>query len=63
MKFNLKKVRLEKKYSQEKLSELSGVGRVTISRLETGELKETTAGTLLKLAKALNVKIDKLIEE
>lgn len=63
MKFNLKKLRLEKKYSQEKLSELSGVGRVTISRLETGELKETTAGTLLKLAKALNVKIDKLIEE
>jgi len=63
MKFNLKKVRQEKKLSQEKLAELSGVGRVTISRLETGELKETTAGTLLKLAKALNVKIDKLIED
>ena len=63
MKFNLKKIRQDMHISQEELARKSGVGRVTISRLETGELKETTAGTLSKLARALNVSIDKLIEE
>ena len=63
MKFNLKKLRIDMNLTQEELSERSGVGRVTISRLETGELKETTAGTLSKLARALNVSIDKLVEE
>ena len=63
MKFNLKTIRQDMKLTQEELAEKSGVGRVTISRLETGELKETTAGTLSKLARALNVSVDKLIEE
>ncbi len=62
MKFNLKSIRQERKLTQEELSNRSGVGRVTISRLETGELKETTAGTLTKLAHALDVSIDKLVE-
>ena len=63
MKFNLRSIREEMQLTQTELAEKSGVGRVTISRLETGELKETTAGTLSKLARALDVSIDKLIEE
>lgn len=63
MRFNLKTIRQEMHLTQEELADMSGVGRVTISRLETGELKETTAGTLSKLARALNVTIDKLVEE
>lgn len=63
MKFNLKDIRQKKNLTQEELAEKSGVGRVTISRMETGELKETTAGTLTKLARALNVSVDKLIED
>ena len=63
MKFNLKAIRQEMHLTQEELAEKAGVGRVTISRLETGELKETTAGTLAKLARALNVSLDKLVEE
>ena len=62
MKFNLQKIRANKGFTQEELARKSGVGRVTISRLETGELKETTAGTLIKLAKALKVTVDDLIE-
>lgn len=61
--FKLKAIRQENKLTQEELAEKSGVGRVTICRLETGELKETTTGTLSKLARALNVSIDQLIEE
>lgn len=63
MKFNLKTIRQNMNLTQEELAEKSGVGRVTISRLETGELKETTAGTLSKLARALNVSIDQLVED
>lgn len=60
--FNLKKLRAESGMTQVELSEKSGVGRITISRLESGELKETTLGTLTKLAKALQVSVDDLIK-
>ena len=62
MKFNLKEIREKSNLTQAELAEKSGVGRVTISRLETGELKETTLGTLTKLAKVLQVSVDDLIE-
>ena len=62
MEFRLKAVRTKSGMTQVELSEKSGVGRVTISRLESGELKETTLGTLTKLAKALRVSVDDLIE-
>lgn len=62
MKFNLKQIREKSKMTQAELAEKSGVGRVTISRLETGELEETTLGTLSKLANALRVSIDDLVE-
>ncbi|WP_269477794.1 helix-turn-helix transcriptional regulator [Hominibacterium faecale] len=58
---NVKTIREEKGLSQLQLSELSGVGRITICRLETGKLEETTVGTLTKLANALDVKVDDLI--
>ena len=48
--------------SQTELAEKSGVGRVTINRIENGELNETTSGTLIKLAKTLQVPVDSLIE-
>lgn len=48
--------------TQAVLAEKSGVSRVTISRLETGELEETTLGTLSKLANALCVSIDELVK-
>lgn len=62
MKFNLKEIREKSNLTQAELAEKSGVGRVTISRLETGELKETTLGTLTKLAKVLQVSVDDLIK-
>lgn len=60
MQFKIKEIREEKGYSQEKLSELSGVSRNLIARLETGELTSTSTNTLFKLAKALNVKVKTL---
>lgn len=56
---NLREIRESKKMSQEELAKKSGISRVTISMLETGAQKDTTASTLVKLADALEVPIDK----
>ena len=56
----LAKVRASQGYTQSKLAELSGVHRVTIARIESGEISPNVR-TLEKLAKALNVKVDELL--
>lgn len=62
MEFNLKQIREKSNMTQAELAEKSGVSRVTISRLETGELQETTLGTLSRLANTLRVSIDDLVK-
>ena len=57
---NLKTLRLNKKLSQQKLSNISGVSRGTIVMLENKENVVTTTKTLKKLAIALGVRIDEL---
>jgi len=63
VKFNLQAIRKAANLTQDELAEKSGIGRVTISRIESGEQKETTSGTLVKLAQALDVSVDDLIIE
>lgn len=57
----LKKRRLELKMSQDELAAKSGVSRVTISLLETGEQLVTKSSTILALAKALNIEPQELL--
>ena len=61
MEFNVKRLREKKGWTQAELSEASGVGRITISRLESGVLKETSAGTLMKLANALECTMNDIV--
>ena len=58
----LKVERVKKGLTQEGLSRISGVGRVTISNIERGKqlILDTPAGTLLKIAKALDTDITTL---
>ena len=58
----LKIARVKKQLTQESLSKISGVGRVTISNIESGKqsILDTPAGTLLKIAKALDTDITTL---
>lgn len=58
----LKVARVKKQLTQEGLSKVSGVGRVTISNIERGKqsILDTPAGTLLKIAKALDTDITTL---
>lgn len=61
MEFNVKRLREAKGWTQAELSDASGVGRITISRLESGVLKETSAGTLMKLANALGCTMNDIV--
>jgi len=58
LKNNLKNVRVEKGMSQQKLADLIGVSRNTISSIETGQFNPTA-----KLALILCVALDKKFEE
>ena len=58
----LKIARVKKELTQEGLSKISGVNRATISNIERGKqsILDTPAGTLLKIAKALDTDITTL---
>ena len=57
----LAEVRKDKGFTQEQLSEASGVSRVTIARFETGKAQPKLP-TLKKLSEALGVPIDDLVD-
>ena len=62
---NIKSIRTEKKISQKKLAELSGLGVATIQRIEYGQLNPKKE-TLHKIALALNVpdtRLDNSLQE
>lgn len=56
--YKIKELREELHMTQEQLSKKANVSRTIISGLESGAIKITTTGTLLKIAKALNVKVN-----
>lgn len=55
--YKVKMMREKLGWTQEKLSEISGVSRALISLLETSDETKTSTGTLLKLAKAMNCRV------
>ncbi|ENK0837074.1 helix-turn-helix domain-containing protein [Clostridium sporogenes] len=59
---NIRKIRESKKMSLRKLSELSGVAKTTLHEAETGKVN-TSAVTLEKVAKALEVPVSVLLNE
>jgi transcriptional regulator with XRE-family HTH domain len=61
MAVRLKALRERRGLTQEQLSEKSGIGRSHLARLETGK-QDPTLSTLEKLAKALGVKVARLLE-
>lgn len=58
---NLPKIRKDKSWSQEKLAQESGVSYNTLIKIERNGIKNPKIETVMKLAKALNVKVDDLI--
>jgi len=58
---NVKRLREAKGLSQEKLARLADVANNTLIKMETGENKNPTLETLKRVAKALDVSVDDLI--
>ena len=58
---NLKKLRKQKGLSQDRLSKLADVSYNTVIKLESGGINNPTIETLQKLAKALEVSVDNLL--
>lgn len=60
MGYRIRELRKQQMMTQEELSRKSGVSRTTISGLESGEDKETSTKTLLKLANALGATVEQI---
>jgi len=58
----IKKLRQQKKMSQDRLSKKADLALNTIVKIETGENSNPTLETLQKIAKALDVPLEKLIK-
>jgi transcriptional regulator with XRE-family HTH domain len=58
---NIRKLRLKKGLSQEKLARLANISNATLVKIETGIAKEPTITTVIKIADALKVSIDGLV--
>ncbi len=59
-KYYVKKYREEAGLTQAELAARSGVSRGIIIRLESGDLIETTTGTLIAIADALGKKVSEI---
>jgi transcriptional regulator with XRE-family HTH domain len=57
----IKALREQRKMTQEQLAERAGIGRSYLARLQTAR-QDPTLSTLEKTAKALRVKVAKLLE-
>lgn len=62
MKLRLKEQREKAHMDQLTLSKKSGIGRITISRLETGAQPDVMTGTLVKLSDALGCSVSDLLD-
>lgn len=59
---NIRKLRLKKGLSQEKLARLADISNATLVKIEAGVAKEPTITTVAKIAGVLEVSIDELID-
>ncbi len=60
---NIKKYRQKLGVSQDRLSKMADVTYNTIIKIESGGSQNPTIDTLLKIAKALDVNVDDLIQK
>ena len=58
---NIRKLRIKKGLSQEKLARLADISNNTLVKIEMGMAKEPTITTIVKIANVLDISIDKLV--
>jgi len=60
---NIKGLRKKRKLSQEKLARLTDISLNTLTKIESGFTKRPSIQTIKKIAKALKISIDELVED
>jgi len=60
---NIRRIRLKKGLSQEKVARLASIALNTFTKIESGLSKEPTIKTVSKIARVLGVSVDELIKE
>jgi len=60
---NIKKIRQQRELSQEKLARRTDISLNTLTKIESGFTKYPSIQTIHKIAKALEVSLDKLVED
>ncbi|MFH1875415.1 MAG: helix-turn-helix transcriptional regulator [Candidatus Omnitrophota bacterium] len=58
---NIRRIRLRKGLSQEKLARLADIALNTLAKIESRRSKEPTIGTITKIARALDISLDELV--
>jgi transcriptional regulator with XRE-family HTH domain len=59
---NIRRLRIKKGLSQEKLARLADISNNTLIKIEQGIAKEPTITTVTKIASALGISIDELVK-
>jgi len=59
---NLRKYRIEKGWSQEKLAREAGISYQTLIKIERGNIKNPKIDTIMKLSTALKISLDNLVK-
>jgi transcriptional regulator with XRE-family HTH domain len=60
---NIKKIRQKRKLTQDKLARLADVPYTSLTKIETAVIKRPSVQVVAKIAKALNITIDELVNE
>jgi transcriptional regulator with XRE-family HTH domain len=60
---NIRKIRQQKKLSQEKLARLADISLNTLTKIESGFTKRPSLQAIHKIARALDIRLDKLVED
>lgn len=59
----IKKLRKKNNLTQEKLAIKAGIPYTTLTKIESGVIKKPAVQTIIKIAKALNIKVEDLFKE
>ena len=59
---NIRRIRLKKGLSQEKVARIANIALNTLTKIESGLSKEPTIKTITKIAGVLGVSLDELVK-
>jgi transcriptional regulator with XRE-family HTH domain len=59
---NIKKIRQKRRLTQDRLSKIADIPYTSLTKIETGVIKKPSVQTVAKIARALDISLDKLME-